>query len=82
MKILNLQLVYSSLFEIIVDFTRDYDVIKQALTKIDHYDKTCIANMLTAVNNILLSNWGSQNFCQVSFSNNNYSHCYYVIKII
>lgn len=33
--------------------------------KIEHYDKTAIENVLQAINNILLTNWGSQNFCQV-----------------
>lgn len=58
-------MVFSTLYEIFVDFTRDYDSIRTSLTKIEHYDKTCLENMLQAVNNILLSNWGSQNYCQV-----------------
>lgn len=48
-----------------MDFTRDYEAIKQALAKIEHYDKTCLENMLQAVKSILLSNWGSQNQSQV-----------------
>lgn len=60
-----LQLVFSTLYEVLVDFTRDYDAIRTALTKIEHYDKTCLENMLHAVKNILISNWGSQNQSQV-----------------
>lgn len=60
-------MVYSTLYEILVDFTRDYDTIKQALLKIEHYDKTCLENMLQAVKSILLTNWGSQNYSQVYF---------------
>lgn len=48
-----------------MDFTRDYEAIKQAIAKIEHYDKTCMENMLQAVKSILLSNWGSQNHSQV-----------------
>lgn len=58
-------MVFSTLYEVFVDFTRDYDSIRTALAKIEHYDKTCLENMLQAANNILLSNWGSQNYCQV-----------------
>lgn len=49
----------------LVDFTRDYEAIKLAIAKIEHYDKTCLENMLQSVKNILLSNWGSQNQSQV-----------------
>lgn len=55
------KLVYSTLYEVLVDFTRDYDVIKQAIAKIEHYDKTSLENMLHAVKSMLLSSWGSQN---------------------
>lgn len=59
------QLVYSTLYEVLVDFTRDYDAIKQALAKVEHYDQTCVEKMLHAVKSMLLSNWGSQNQSQV-----------------
>lgn len=48
-----------------MDFTRDYDLIRAALTKIEHYDKTAFENMLQTVKSILLTNWGSQNYSQV-----------------
>lgn len=47
-----------------MDFTRDYDLIRAALTKIEHYDKTALENMLQTVKSILLTNWGSQNYSQ------------------
>lgn len=52
---------------VLVDFTRDYDLIKQSLSKnkIEHCDKTSINKMLEAVNRIFASNWGIQNFCSV-----------------
>lgn len=49
----------------LVDFTRDYDAIKLAIAKVEHYDSTCLAKMLHAVKGMLLSNWGSQNHSQV-----------------
>lgn len=58
-------MIYSSLYEIIVDFTRDYESVRQALKKVEHYDKTCVENMLQAVKSMLSTNWGSQNYCQV-----------------
>ncbi|XP_053672259.1 integrator complex subunit 14 [Anopheles nili] len=60
-------IIYSSLFEVVVDFTRDYDAIRQALHKIEHYDKTSLENVLVAVNNAFKAHWGSQNYCQIIF---------------
>uniref|UniRef100_A0A1I8JUV4 Integrator complex subunit 14 n=1 Tax=Anopheles funestus TaxID=62324 RepID=A0A1I8JUV4_ANOFN len=60
-------IIYSSLYEVVVDFTRDYDTIRNALHKIEHYDKTCLENVLVAVNNAFKAHWGSQNYCQIIF---------------
>uniref|UniRef100_A0A240PLP3 Integrator complex subunit 14 n=1 Tax=Anopheles christyi TaxID=43041 RepID=A0A240PLP3_9DIPT len=60
-------IIYSSLYEVLVDFTRDYDAIRQALHKIEHYDKTSLENVLVAVNNAFKTHWGSQNYCQIIF---------------
>uniref|UniRef100_A0A1Y9IW43 Integrator complex subunit 14 n=1 Tax=Anopheles minimus TaxID=112268 RepID=A0A1Y9IW43_9DIPT len=60
-------IIYSSLYEVVVDFTRDYDSIRNALHKIEHYDKTCLENVLVAVNNAFKAHWGSQNYCQIIF---------------
>uniref|UniRef100_A0A1Y9HAP9 Integrator complex subunit 14 n=1 Tax=Anopheles farauti TaxID=69004 RepID=A0A1Y9HAP9_9DIPT len=60
-------IIYSSLFEVVVDFTRDYEAIRQALHKIEHYDKTSLENVLVAVNNAFKAHWGSQNYCQIIF---------------
>lgn len=49
----------------LVDFTRDYDAIKQAIAKVEHYDRTSFTNMMQGVRNILLASWGSQNYSQV-----------------
>jgi Integrator complex subunit 14/von Willebrand factor type A domain len=59
------QVVYSALYEVLVDFTKDYSQIKAALSKIEHFDKTCLHNVLLACSNILTSNWGSQSYAQI-----------------
>lgn len=53
------------MYEVLVDFTKDYGLIRQALTKVEHYNKTCLFNMLQAANSIFSSNWGNQNYCQI-----------------
>lgn len=48
-----------------VSFTRDYDKIRTALTKIEEYNKTCIESALTGVGSLILDEWGSSTQCQV-----------------
>lgn len=49
-----------------MEFTRDYDVIRKALYNVEHYDKTCLGNTLQAASSMILTNWGTQNYCQVN----------------
>lgn len=56
----------SSKTDVLVDFTRDYDAIRQALYNIEHSDKVCVENMLQAAGSLLFSNWGTQNYNQVN----------------
>lgn len=63
-----LQINFSSSYDIVVDFTRDYDSIRQALLSVEHQDKTCLKNVLQGASSILLSNWGAQSYSQVSAS--------------
>lgn len=60
-----MQIVYSSLYEMVVGFTRDYEEIRKELTELEHYDKTCVEPVLQAINGILTGTWGTQNYCQV-----------------
>lgn len=60
------QIIYSSRCDVVVDFTRDYDVIRQALYSVEHYDKTCLGNALQTASSMIISNWGTQNYCQVN----------------
>lgn len=59
------QIVYSSLYEMVVGFTRDYEEIRKALVTLEHYDKTSLENVLQGINDILTSTWGVHNYCQV-----------------
>lgn len=64
-RISSFQLVYSSKYDVLVEFTRDYDAIRQALYNIEYYDKVCLESMLQTAASMLLSNWGTQNHNQV-----------------
>lgn len=53
-------LIFSSLWEKVVNFTRDYDQIRAALNDLDQYhDKTNILNAIIGVNDLVMEEWGS-----------------------
>ncbi|EDW39666.1 GL15605 [Drosophila persimilis] len=55
---------YTTTAELKVDFTRDYDQIRQAVKKIETVDKACLLTMLkTSVS--IMSTWGAQNLLQL-----------------
>ncbi|XP_055839546.1 integrator complex subunit 14-like [Episyrphus balteatus] len=56
---------FSREFEVRVDFTRDYDQIRHAIKKQVHFDSSSLETLLKGVNDVLSSNWGVQNLCQV-----------------
>ncbi|KAM8717737.1 hypothetical protein ACLKA7_004441 [Drosophila subpalustris] len=64
-KLEHLALVsYTTVCELKVDFTRDYDQIRQAIKKIEPLDKACLMTMLkTCVS--LMATWGTQNLLQL-----------------
>ncbi|KOC68059.1 UPF0464 protein C15orf44 like protein [Habropoda laboriosa] len=57
--------VFSSLYEVICPFTRDYDSIRSKLQNIEECDKTCIETALHGVNNVIMAEWGNTTACQV-----------------
>ncbi|XP_018398883.1 PREDICTED: von Willebrand factor A domain-containing protein 9 [Cyphomyrmex costatus] len=57
--------VFSSLYEIICPFTRDYEGIRGKLRVIDECDKTFIEGALHGVNNVIMAEWGNATACQV-----------------
>ncbi|XP_063990643.1 integrator complex subunit 14 [Diachasmimorpha longicaudata] len=57
--------VFSSTYEMICPFTRDYDMIRSRLQSIEERDKTCIETALHGVNTVVMSEWGNTTACQV-----------------
>lgn len=57
--------VFSSLWELMVPFTRDYNTLQEALNNVEDYDKTCLEAALQGVSNIVQQEWGSTCPCQV-----------------
>lgn len=57
--------VFSSLWEIVVPFTRDFENVKSQLGKVEDYDKTCIRVALEGVKTFVLDEWGTGSPCQV-----------------
>ncbi|XP_002074266.2 integrator complex subunit 14 [Drosophila willistoni] len=55
---------FSTVTELKVDFTRDYEQIRQAVKKIEPLDKACFITMLQTVVQLMAS-WGSQNILQL-----------------
>lgn len=56
---------FSSLWEIVVPFTRDYEALKQGCMSVDVYDKTCFENALSGVATHVVEEWGTSVPCQV-----------------
>ncbi|EDV26504.1 von Willebrand factor A domain-containing protein 9 [Trichoplax sp. H2] len=50
--------VFSSLWEEIVPFTRDYELLKSKLSKAETYDKTCFASAFEAARSVISDGWG------------------------
>ncbi len=51
-------IAFSSLWEIVVRFTRDYDALKDGCMNVDTYDKTFLGNALNGVSNLVIEEWG------------------------
>ncbi|GLH02323.1 Integrator complex subunit 14 [Gryllus bimaculatus] len=58
-------IAFSSLYEIVSPFTRDFDALKSKLQQLEEYDKTCVESALVGVNRLVLGEWGSATPCQV-----------------
>ncbi|KAF5895053.1 von Willebrand factor A domain-containing protein 9, partial [Clarias magur] len=56
---------FSSLWELTVPFTRDYNTLQEALNNLEDYDKTCLESALQGVSNIVQQEWGYTCPCQV-----------------
>nr|XP_046208022.1 integrator complex subunit 14 [Oncorhynchus gorbuscha] len=49
---------FSSLWELLVPFTRDYNTLQEALNNLEDYDKTCLESALHGVSNVVQQEWG------------------------
>ncbi|XP_077372905.1 integrator complex subunit 14 isoform X2 [Festucalex cinctus] len=58
-------MAFSSLWELLVPFTRDYNALQDALSNLEDYDKTCVESALNGVSNVVQQEWGSACPCQV-----------------
>uniref|UniRef100_A0A8C1BJ27 Integrator complex subunit 14 n=1 Tax=Cyprinus carpio carpio TaxID=630221 RepID=A0A8C1BJ27_CYPCA len=56
---------FSSLWEVLVPFTRDYNTLQEALNNLEDYDKTCLEAALQGVSNIVQQEWGTSCPCQL-----------------
>lgn len=52
-------IAFSSLWEVVVPFTRDIAAVKAGCLSVDVYDKTCIENSLRGVETLVMEEWGS-----------------------
>ncbi|XP_061531911.1 integrator complex subunit 14 isoform X1 [Phycodurus eques] len=58
-------MAFSSLWELLVPFTRDYNALQDALSNLEDYDKTCVESALNGVSSVVQQEWGSACPCQV-----------------
>uniref|UniRef100_A0A3Q3L8L4 Integrator complex subunit 14 n=1 Tax=Mastacembelus armatus TaxID=205130 RepID=A0A3Q3L8L4_9TELE len=58
-------MAFSSLWELLVPFTRDYNALQEALSNLEDYDKTCVESALHGVSNLVQQEWGSSCPCQL-----------------
>ncbi|KAF4091587.1 hypothetical protein AMELA_G00038630 [Ameiurus melas] len=56
---------FSSLWDLMVPFTRDYNTLQEALNNLEDYDKTCLESALQGVSNIVQQEWGCTCPCQM-----------------
>lgn len=56
---------FSSVYEVVVPFTRDFDSIRNKLPHIEEGDKTCIDTALHGIAQLILNEWGYQTPVQI-----------------
>ncbi|XP_022108011.1 integrator complex subunit 14-like [Acanthaster planci] len=57
--------IFSSLWEVVVPFTRDYNELKKALYSVEIFDKTNLEGTLDGVRSVVGEEWGVTTTCQV-----------------
>lgn len=61
----SIQIAFSSLYEVLCPFTRDFDLVRSKLSSLEDFDKTCLEVALHGVNTLVLDEWGNGTPCQV-----------------
>ncbi|MEQ2170682.1 Integrator complex subunit 14 [Goodea atripinnis] len=61
-------MAFSSLWELLVPFTRDYNALQDALSNLEDYDKTCLELALQGVSSVVQQEWGSACPCQLQMT--------------
>ncbi|XP_028966546.1 integrator complex subunit 14 [Galendromus occidentalis] len=57
--------VFSSLWEVVEPFTRDFDALRDRLTRLQFYDKTNIEVGIEGAKHAVLQEWGASCSCQI-----------------
>ncbi|XP_064474266.1 integrator complex subunit 14-like [Ornithodoros turicata] len=57
--------IFSSLWELVVPFTRDFELLKSGLLKVECHDRTNLQIGLEGARQVVLDEWGSSMPCQV-----------------
>ncbi|XP_075216602.1 integrator complex subunit 14 isoform X2 [Lycorma delicatula] len=55
---------FSSIYEVISPFTRDFDLLKSKISQLEEQDKSCLEPVLQYINSLVLGEWGSATPCQ------------------
>lgn len=74
-----LQISFSSVYKILMPFTRDFESIKNALNLVEEGDKTSIDVGLVGAAQHILEEWGNGTPCQVTeglFACASHTSCY------
>lgn len=58
-------MAFSSLWEVVQPFSRDYETLKAALSRVENYDRTCVDVALDGVKSTVLEEWGAGTPCQI-----------------
>ncbi|KAF4526527.1 hypothetical protein B566_EDAN005894 [Ephemera danica] len=58
-------IAFSSLYDVLCPFTRDFDLLRSKLNNLEEFDKTCLEVALHGVNSLVLDEWGTGTPCQV-----------------
>ncbi|XP_061414024.1 integrator complex subunit 14-like isoform X2 [Lethenteron reissneri] len=58
-------LAFSSRWQLVVPFTRDYNALQEGLASLEERDKTCLEEALAGLSRVVLEEWGVGTPCQV-----------------